>query len=258
MNSTSMQPVRIAMWSGTRNISTAMLRAFENRADAAVSDEPFYAAYLAETGLRHPMREAILAAQPTGLRGVVAHVTGPVPGGRAIWYQKHMTHHMLEGFGRDWIDGVTNAFLIRAPEAVLASYVEKRAEVTLDEIGLPAQVELFERTADRLGQAPPVIESNDVLADPRETLTALCAACGIAFDEVMLAWPAGKRASDGVWAPAWYDKVEASTGFGPPRREAGIDELRDELRPIAEAARPLYERLSRYRLAQAKQATLSG
>jgi len=241
-------PVRIAMWSGPRNISTAMLRAFENRPDTAVSDEPFYGAYLLATGLEHPMRDAVIAAQPGDWRDVVTGLTGPVPGGRAIWYQKHMTHHILDGFGRDWIDDVTNAFLIRAPEAVLASYVEKRAEVPLDDIGLTRQVEFFERIADRLGEAPPVIESNDVLADPRGTLNALCAACGIPFREEMLAWPPGPRASDGVWAPAWYDKVEQSTGFAAPRREATIEDLRDDLRPIAEAARPLYEQLSRHRL----------
>ena len=125
---------------------------------------------------------------------------GPVPGGKAIWYQKHMTHHMIPGFGRDWIDGLVNAFLIRAPEAVLASYAQKRDDFTLGEIGLPAQVALFERAAERLGDAPPVVEGQDVLADPRGMLGALCAALGISFDEAMLSWPPGRRASDGVWA----------------------------------------------------------
>ncbi|MGI4765138.1 MAG: HAD family hydrolase, partial [Janthinobacterium lividum] len=175
-------PVRIAMWSGPRNISTAMMRSFGNRPDCAVSDEPFYAAYLAATGLIHPQTEDILAAQPRDAADVVAGVTGPVPGARALWYQKHMTHHMLPGFDRGWIDGVANAFLIRAPEAVLLSYVEKRSEVTLDDIGLPQQVELFDRVADRLGRAPPVIESRDVLSDPPFTLAALCDGLGIAFD----------------------------------------------------------------------------
>jgi len=240
--------IRIAMWSGPRNISTAMMRAFGNRADCAVSDEPFYAAYLHATGLDHPMREAVLAAQPTDWREVAARLTGPPPGGRAVWYQKHMTQHMIAGFGRDWTDGVVNAFLIREPEAVLASYARKRQAFTLDEIGLPAQLALFERAADRLGKAPPVIDGADVLADPRRALTALCEACGLAFDEAMLAWPAGKRDSDGVWAPAWYEAVEKSTGFGPPQPEARFEDLPDALKPIAEAARPLYERLARHRL----------
>ena len=241
-------PIRIAMWSGPRNISTAMMRAFGNRADCAVSDEPFYSAYLHATGLDHPMRQAVIASQPKDWREVAAALTGPPPGARAIWYQKHMTHHMIEGFGRDWTDGFVNAFLIRAPEAVLASYARRRQDFTLEEIGLPAQLALFERAADKLGRAPPVIEGGDVLADPRGALTALCLACGINFDEAMLSWPPGPRASDGVWAPAWYDAVEKSTGFAPPRPEARFDDLPEALKSIAEAARPLYEKLARHRL----------
>jgi len=241
-------PVRIAMWSGPRNISTAMMRAFENRPDAAVVDEPFYAAYLAVTGLDHPMREAVLASQPTDWRAVAAALTGQVPGGRPVFYQKHMTHHMLEGFGLDWADACRNAFLIRAPEAVLASYVVKRQGVTLADIGVARQRELFEREADRLGAAPPVIEGRDVLADPRRALSVLCSALGIAFDEAMLAWPAGRRDTDGVWAPAWYDAVERSTGFSPPGPEADLADLPDALRRLADAARPHYERLAAFRL----------
>ncbi len=245
----STPPVRIAMWSGPRNISTAMMRAFENRPDAAVSDEPFYAAYLAATGLDHPMREAVLASQPRDWRAVADAVTGPVPGGRAVWYQKHMTHHMLPGFGRDWMDRVTSVFLLRAPEAVLASYVVRREAVTLADIGVPQQAELFDRVADRLGRAPPVLDAQDVLRDPEGSLRALCARCAIPFDPAMLAWPAGRRATDGAWAPAWYDRVERSTGFGPVRDEVGVEALDDRLKPIADAARPVYERLSRYRIA---------
>jgi hypothetical protein len=241
-------PVRIAMWSGPRNISTAMMRAFGARADCAVSDEPFYGAYLHATGLDHPLRAEVIASQPKDWRDVVAELTGPAPGARAIWYQKHMTHHMIDGFGRDWTDGFVNAFLIRAPEAALASYARKRADFTLEEIGLPAQFALFERAAERLGRAPPVIEGAQVLTDPRGALEALCTACGIVFDEAMLSWPPGRRASDGVWAPAWYEAVEKSTGFGPPEREARFEELPDRLKRIAEAARPYYERLARHRL----------
>ncbi len=248
----SEQPcIGIAMWSGPRNISTAMMRAFGQRADCAVSDEPFYAAYLAATGLEHPMRAEVLAAQPQDWREVAAAMTGAAPQGKAIWYQKHMTHHMLDRFGRDWIDGLTNVFLIRAPEPVLLSYAQKRGAFTLDEIGLPAQLALFERTADRLGKAPPVIDGADVLDNPRAMLGSLCLASGIAFDEAMLSWPAGRRATDGVWSPAWYGAVEASTGFAAPKREAGMADLPDALKRIAERARPLYERLAKHRLAPA-------
>ena len=242
-----MTPVRIAMWSGPRNISTTMMRSFGNRTDCSVSDEPFYAAYLAATGLIHPMREAVLASQPNDWTRVAADMLGPVPDHRPVWYQKHMAHHILPSFGQAWIDGVTNAFLLRAPEAVLASYVAKREAVTLEEIGLPQQLALFERVADRLGAAPLVIETRDVLRDPAGMLRLLCTRCGIAFDPAMLAWPPGRRASDGAWAPAWYDRVEQSTGFEPPRAETIFDALDDRLKPIAEAARPFYEALSRHR-----------
>ena len=240
--------VRIAMWSGPRNISTAMMRSFENRSDTVVVDEPFYAAFLAETGANHPMRDEVLASQPTRWRDVANALSGPIPTGAAVWYQKHMTHHMLPDFGLDWANDCRNAFLIRAPEAVLASYTLKRENVTLADIGVERQRELFERECDRIGAAPPVIDSADVLADPRATLGKLCAALGIEFSDRMLSWPAGKRDSDGVWAPAWYDTVERSTEFAPPRAPAEIKNVGDNLRRIADAARPHYERLATFRL----------
>jgi hypothetical protein len=241
------EPIRIAMWSGPRNISTAMMRAFENRTDTAVIDEPFYAAYLRMTGLIHPMREAVLRSQPTDWPAVVETLMGPVPGGAPIFYQKHMTHHMLPEIGVDWMAACRNVFLIRDPRRVVASYTEKREEVALADIGIVRQAELFDREADRLGHAPPVIEATDVLADPRGTLAALCAAVDIPFSAAMLAWPAGPRDSDGVWAPAWYDQVEQSTGFltkseGPP------PDLPAALQTVADAARPSYERLASRRL----------
>jgi Sulfotransferase domain len=243
--------VRIAMWSGPRNISTALMRSFGARADCAVTDEPFYAAYLAATGLVHPMREEVIASQPTDWRMVADALVGPPPEGKPLWYQKHMTHHMLPEFGRDWCDGLVNAFLIRAPEPVLASYSSKREDFALQEIGLPAQAELFDRAAHRLGRAPPVVESQDVLADPRGMLSALCAACGVSFDPAMLSWAPGGRVTDGVWAPVWYQTVERSSGFAVPRREVVLDELPDALKPIAAAARPIYDRLAAHKLAAA-------
>lgn len=240
--------MKIAMWSGPRNISTAMMRSFENRDDTEVSDEPFYAAFLAETGAIHPMRDEVIASQPNDWREVAAAMAGPAPRGSPVWYQKQMCHHMLPDFGLDWMDGCTNAFLIRPPEQVLASYLAKRAIVTLDDIGVVRQNEIFDRIADRMGKAPPVIEGSAVLADPRTALSAMCEALGIPFSEKMLTWPAGRRASDGVWAPAWYDAVERSTGFTAPDRIATFDDLPDTLKPVAEAARPYYERMARHRL----------
>jgi len=236
------------MWSGPRNISTAMMRAFGNRADCAVSDEPFYAAYLAATGLIHPMRDEVIRSQPTEWRAVADAMTGPVPGNKSIWYQKHMTHHMLDGFGREWADGCANAFLIRAPEAVLASYHRVREDFTLEEIGLPRQVELFFRAGDKLGRLPPVIDGRDVLENPEGVLRVLCEALRVTFDPAMLTWPPGPRPTDGVWAPAWYASVEKTTGFGPPSQEPQLDDLPDALKRLAEKARLLYETLAAHRL----------
>lgn len=243
------EAVRIAMWSGPRNISTAMMRSFENRPDTSVIDEPFYACYLALTGANHPMREQVLASQPTLSRPVVEALLGPVPDGRPVFYQKHMTHHMVDGVDREWMAHVCNAFLIRSPQDVLVSYAKVRGTPTPEEIGIPQQRAMFERVADRLGLAPPVIDGGDVLKDPRRLLALLCDALGIEFRAEMLSWPAGPRPTDGVWAPAWYASVEASTGFAAPRD--GREELPDDLRRVADAVRADYDRLATFRLGQA-------
>ena len=172
---------------------------------------------------------------------------GPVPGGLPIWYQKHMTLHMIEGFDRQWMSGVRNAFLIREPRAVLMSYVQKRADVTLADIGFVQQRELFEREAERLGRAPPVVDAADVLANPARTLERLCVALELPYTPAMLAWPPGRRASDGVWAPAWYHAVEQSSGFDPQEPKA-VPPLPEELRPLEEAALPHYDALKVHRL----------
>ncbi|MBI1186792.1 MAG: HAD family hydrolase [Alphaproteobacteria bacterium] len=240
--------MRIAMWCGPRNISTAMMRSFGARADCHVVDEPFYAAYLARTGIDHPMRAETLAAQPSDPEAVIAALFAPLPAAKTLHYQKHMTHHMLDGFDLSWTSRARNAFLIRAPEAVLASYAKKYEAVDLDMIGLPRQAEIFDMCAQRLGAAPPVLETPDVLADPRAALTKLCEALGVEFDPAMLTWRPGIHATDGVWAPAWYDAVAASTGFAAPSREAADDDLPDRLKRIADRARPFYERLRAHKL----------
>jgi hypothetical protein len=239
------------MWSGPRNLSTAMMRSFGNRADcAAVRDEPFYAAYLALSGKDHPMRAEVLAAQPQDWRVVArACATERVPPGRFL-YQKHMTHHMLPEIGLDWMDAVDHAFLIRAPERVVASYAARREEVTPDDLGFERQAELFDRVAQRLGAAPPVVDAEGVRADPEGVLGRLCAALGLAFDAGMLAWPPGPRASDGVWAAHWYAAVTASTGFAPP--EPAPPPLSGRMLAIVEAARTDYDRLRAYALQAAE------
>ena len=244
------EPIRVAMWSGPRNISSAMMRSFGARPDTAVIDEPFYAAYLAVSGSAHPMRAEVLASQANDWREVVTRLLGPVPGGRAIWYQKHMTHHMVASIGRNWTHGVRNAFLIRDPQAVLNSYarIRERGEPTLADIGIVQQRELFEREADRLGTAPPVIDGADVLANPPRMLARLCAELDIPYTDAMLRWPSGRRDTDGVWAPAWYQSVERSTGFMPPSSpDAAV--LPDRLRRIADEAHTHYAALAAHRLA---------
>ena len=238
--------LRIAMWSGPRNISTAMMRAWENRGDCAVSDEPLYAHYLAETGSDHPARDEVIADGETDWRKVTATLTGPIPDARPIWYQKHMTHHLLAGIDHGWIQALTNVFLIRNPDAVVGSYVKTRTTVTPEDIGVPQQLRLFDELADREGSAPTVIDADDFLRAPEAHLRALCARLGIPFTPRMLAWPPGPRASDGIWAPHWYAAVWRSTGFesAPPR----TTRLDDACARVADACRPSYERLRRHRL----------
>lgn len=241
-----MKPLRIAMWSGPRNISTAMMRAWENREDCTVSDEPLYAAFLADTGLDHPGREEIIAGGETDWRRVTRDLLGPVPGGKPIWYQKHMSHHLLPEMATEWVFGLSNVFLIRDPVEVVSSYLKSRAEVTPEDIGLPQQGELFDLLCDAKGEAPPVIDAGDFLRAPEAHLRALCQRLGIEFSSRMLSWPAGPRASDGIWAPHWYDAVWKSTGFEPWRaRESG---LKGEFAAVAEACRPVYERLRQHRM----------
>ena len=235
----------IAMWSGPRNLSTAMMRSFSSRSDCRVVDEPFYAAYLKATGLQHPMRDAVIASQPTDPAEVVSRcLEAPKTG---IVYQKHMTQHMIDGFDTAWMAQVTNVFLIRAPERVLASYAAKAEQVTAGDIGFTRQRELFDEVHAAAGETPVVIDAADIRGNPGRMLEQLCAAIGIAYDPAMLSWPQGPHEADGVWAAHWYDAVWRSTGFAPP--EAGDPAaLPPSLAAIAEEVRPHYEHLRRFSL----------
>jgi hypothetical protein len=234
------------MWSGPRNLSTAMMRSFGNRADTFVSDEPFYGAFLKTSGADHPMRDEVIAAMDCDWRSVMRTLAGPASDGAPVWYQKHMWHHMVGPIGYDDFAGFTHAFLIREPERMVASYLRKRETAEMVDLGLERQAEFFEREADRLGHVPPVIDANDILDNPEGVLSALCDRLGIGWDPAMLRWPAGPRATDGVWAPHWYGAVETSTGFGPP--ETDHVELPDDAQHVADRCRPYYERLAGHRL----------
>ncbi len=238
------------MWSGPRNISTALMRSWGSRADCAVSDEPLYAHYLStlapEARAVHPGFDAIIASQPTDWRQVARALTGPVPGGRRLWYQKHMAHHLTAGMDRAWTLGLSNVFLIREPRAMITSFIKVIPGPTPEDLGLPQQVELFEFVRERTGQAPMVIDSRDVLENPRGMLCALCERVGVAFDDAMLSWAPGPRAEDGVWAPHWYAGVYASTGFAPySPRNVGVP---DRLRGVLERCQGLYDELAGHRI----------
>ena len=229
------------MWSGPRTVSTALMRAWENRPDTVVADEPLYAFYLDRTGIAHPGSDAVIASQPTDWGAVLDSLAHePLPPGITIFYQKHMTHHLLPEVDRDALAPLRHAFLIRDPRELLASYARVRAEPTLDDLGLRQQAEIFETFGG------PVIDSRDLLTDPDATLRALCTALDVPFSPAMLSWPPGPRDSDGVWAPYWYDSVQRSTGFAPYRPPASA--LPAGLAPLAAQCLPYYELLRRHRL----------
>lgn len=232
---------RIAMWSGPRNLSTAMMYAFGARKDCAVWDEPYYAAYLLETGLNHPMRDDILAQWPQKPLDISERLTGPIPHGKPVYYQKHMTQHMLPAFDREWMHDVTSVFLIRHPARVIASYHAKRESPSLSDIGFREQAGIYDQVAQHLGHAPIVIDSADIRNDPEAMLRALCQAIDLPFDPAMLSWPKGGHPQDGPWAPHWYPAVWNSTGFAGP--EGPLPEIGDDLQTVLAQAMPYYTRL---------------
>lgn len=239
--------VRIAMWSGPRNISTAMMRSWGNRSDTAVIDEPFYAYYLEKTGKDHPMAAEVLASGNTDWRKVARQLTdGPIPGERRVFFQKQMTHHLLPEMDREWLTGLTNCFLIRDPRKVILSYIQKNPDPDLDDLGFVQQCEIFDFVRNRSGSTPPVIDADEVLRNPERTLRLLCDAAGVPFDKAMLSWPPGLRDTDGIWAKHWYDAVAKSTSFAAYKPREGT--IPDSLGDIYQKCRECYEQLYLHRL----------
>jgi hypothetical protein len=239
--------LRLAMWSGPRNLSTAFMRSWGNREDTLVVDEPFYAHYLDYTGLDHPGRDEVVAAHERDWRRVVTALLAPVPEGIEILYQKQMSHHLLPHMGREWLGSMTHAFLVRDPKPMLASLGEKLGEFDLLATGLPQQVEIFDYVVRSTGRIPPVVDAADLLAAPEQILRALCSALEIEFSTRMLSWPPGPRTTDGVWAKHWYQRVERSTGFELQAADEPTA-LDGRLAAIERECRPLYAKLREHRL----------
>lgn len=244
------------MWSGPRNISTALMRSWGSRADTVVRDEPFYAYYLTQTPHRdqHPGADEVIAAHEPDWRRVVQSLTSDLPDGKTIDYQKQMSHHLIGELAQhtEWISQMRNAFLIREPREMIVSLAKVLPDPQLDQTGLPQQVALFnqvalfEQVCESTGTIPPVIDAADVLKDPRRMLSLLCDALDVPFDDSMLAWSPGRRETDGVWAKYWYDAVERSTGFEPYQPKQV--EVPVQLMPLLEEADALYQSLAHHRL----------
>jgi hypothetical protein len=240
------QPIRIAMWSGPRNISTAMMRAWGNRDDTVVVDEPFYAYYLRATGKAHPGADEVIATGQTDWRTIVTHLTRRTANGKRIFFQKQMTHHLLREIDRDWLGAVTNCFLIRDPREVINSYIKKREHPALEDLGFVQQAEIFDFVRTHTNAVPPVVDAKDVLQNPERTLRMLCEAIGVEFSESMLSWPPGFRDTDGIWAKYWYGEVAKTTSFRPYRPTSGKVPAR--LREIYQHCCECYQGLYKYRL----------
>ena len=240
------QVIRVAMWSGPRNISTAMMRAWGNRDDTIVIDEPFYAYYLKVTGIEHPGAVEVLSIGETDWDKVVADLSGPIASGKRIFFQKQMTHHLLPEIDRGWLAAVTNCFLIRDPREVIHSYIKKREDPALEDLGFVQQAEIFEFVRSRTNTVPPVVDARDVLQNPERVLRLLCEAIGVEFSRSMLSWPPGLRESDGVWAKHWYGEVAKTTSFQPYHpTDSDVPERFSE---IHKRCRECYEQLYQYRL----------
>ena len=236
--------MRLAVWSGPRNLSTALMYAFANRVDFSAVDEPFYASYLKLSGLKHPMVEEILASQAKDPAEVVKALLAPIGAPHRHMYHKHMTQHMVPGIPRDWMCEVENVFLIRHPMRVVASFARKYENPTLADLGFLQQASLFEELWVQ-GQTPLVIDSADILLNPERALRCLCAALDISFDPVMLSWPAGGMYCDGVWAAHWYGALHRSTGFSAEKAKP-LPDLPDHLKTLADEAMPAYDALAQF------------
>ncbi|ADI13534.1 sulfotransferase family protein [Truepera radiovictrix] len=235
------RPLRLSVWSGPRNVSTALMYSFRERADTTVVDEPLYGHYLRVSGAPHPGRDEVLASMDTDGERVVREVLLGDYAAPVVMF-KNMAHHLV-GLERAFLGELTNVLLTRDPYDMLPSLAQRLPEPTLRDTGLTEQVALLEFVLER-GQEPVVIDAKALLQDPEGVLRAVCRRLGLPFDPAMLAWPAGPKPEDGVWARHWYANVHRSSTFAPYTPKA--DPLPAHLTPLLEVCAPLYERLAAY------------
>lgn len=218
------------------------MRSWENRSDTYVCDEPLYAHYLNETRLDHPGRDEVIASQSTQWETVIDWLTGPIPAGKTVFYQKHMTHHLLPNIGRDWLSRVSNVFLIRDPRDMITSLAKVLPEVRLTDTGMPQQWEIYQQVKNQSGVTPVVVDARDVQNHPKSILSQLCQRLEIEFDPAMLQWPPGPRSTDGIWAKYWYANVEKTTGFEP--YQSKNEPVPDTLSTVLEECIAIYDQLA--------------
>ncbi|MEM6291860.1 MAG: sulfotransferase family protein [Myxococcota bacterium] len=232
---------RIQMWSSPRNLSTAMMYAWRQRADTTVVDEPLYAHYLRVSGREHPGRGDVLAAQRNDGEAVVRDVL-MAPYETPVVFFKQMAKHLVQ-VSRDFMPACHNVLLTREPHEMLTSLQRQLPDATVEDTGFEALLEILQWLRTR-GETPIVLDTQRLLQDPQRVLATLCERLGLAFDPAMLSWPAGPKPEDGVWAPHWYGSVHRSTGWKP--WTAKSDALRPALQPVLDAIRPMYEALLPY------------
>ncbi len=232
---------RINVWSGPRNVSTALMYSFRQRADTRVFDEPLYAHYLATTTARseHPMNDEVLASMSPDAE-VVAETVIFGPTDRPVLFFKQMAHHWVAGVPDRVLSDCFNALLIRDPREVLTTVVHQLPQPTMTDIGIARQLDLLHALRG-FGQDPPVIDAKRLQNDPETVLRKLCDRAGIGWDPAMLSWPAGAKPEDGVWAPAWYSNAHTTTGFLPHRPKT--EPLPDHVAALADEASGIYDEL---------------
>ena len=237
---------KIAMWSGPRNVSTALMYSFNERFDCYVTDEPLYANYLEKTGIKHPDFSKIIKKNETDFSLVIKWLTGPIPEKKSIWYQKHMCHHIPPESDISWIDCFSNCFLIRNPREVILSLSKITDFVSLDATGLPQQLMILNYMIEKGEEIPPIIDSKDLLENPDLILMALCRELGIDYLPQMTSWDVGPKKCDGIWAKHWYNSAWSSSGFNEYIESDG--ELVGELESVNLEAQEIYQKLWERRL----------